>query len=233
MDENILTPEVTAIAARAKTEIEKLTSDARIVAAEIKTPEHYSGASAILKALKEYADRVWAEVDPICKDLKRRHSAAVAVRDAHKERLDEAWDILSAAMVKFKDQERAQIAAEQKRRREAAEKQEEEQKLAAAEMLAAQGAHDLADSILSSESHVGVPAIPETKVKDVIHREGRWKARVTNKMALVLAVKVHPELLNALDINTGWLNRQAQDHKGDLKYPGVFTEKEPDTVVVR
>jgi hypothetical protein len=231
--EDILTPQVTAIASRYKPEVEKQSQEARIVAAEIKTAEDYQRASVVLRDLKDLGNHITEEFEPIRKELATLKQAVLDARDSLADPVKLVYDMLNGAMAEFTRLERIQIAAKQEAQRKAALEEEERQKKAAAKLLIKQGAPEMAKHILKSESHVGVPPIAETKADGISHREGRWKARVTNKMALVLAVKTNPELLNALEINTGWLNDMANRMKGNLKYPGVFTEKMPDTVTVR
>ena len=228
----ILSPEVLEISLRLKPNVEKMTTDAKAVAAVITNEESYNQAGTFLKALKEYAEHIDQELGHIRDHHHRTHKAIVALIKERTGPLDRAWDMVSIEMVNYKKKERLAIEAEQKRREAEARKQEEDERLATAQALHESGETELAQELLSQEVHVTVPKMAEAKVDGISFREGKWKARLENKMALVLAVKTHPELLNAIEINMSWLNNQAQKLDGKLKYPGIFTEKEDPGIVV-
>lgn len=223
-----------AIAERMKPDVDRLSAQGRIVAAEVVTEEHYRQADAFLGALKDYADKIETALGPIRDAQCRAHKATCAVIKERTGPLDKTWDIVSRAMAEFKKRERVRIEEARVKALESSKKLDEEQRLAAAEYYEKQGAPDVAQMILNQEQALAVPDIPEVQGDRVHFREGRWRGVIVNKLAFVLAVKAHPELLNALDIKQRWLDDQAQQMNGDLsKYPGVVTKKEDDKAVVR
>ncbi|QYY30271.1 hypothetical protein K2O51_23150 [Cupriavidus pinatubonensis] len=103
----------------------------------------------------------------------------------------------------------------------------EQQAIATAEA----GANEARSLELSAELVTAAPAPVATSAPKVAGLSTRqnWKARLTDKMALIRFVAEHPEHQHLLDVNQSALNQLAKAQKDAMRLPGV--EAYPDAVM--
>lgn len=112
--------------------------------------------------------------------------------------------------------EAAGNAAEAERLQEAAAISKTES-IIAAEQAAADAASARAVASIVMAPTVA-PAVPKTKGIATVEK---WKARVTDKAALISFVAVNPQYGELLTVNESALHAQARSLKGNLQIPGV------------
>jgi hypothetical protein len=103
-----------------------------------------------------------------------------------------------------------------------------EQQAAAASEAGAQEAQSLA---MAAEMVTAAPvpiATAAPKVAGLSTRQN-WKARCTDKMALIRFIAEHPEHVHLIDVNQSALNQLAKAQKDAMRLPGV--EAYPDAVM--
>lgn len=81
------------------------------------------------------------------------------------------------------------------------------------------------DSFHSEEISESAAAMSGTHVAGVNFREN-WRIEVVDKLALVKAIAVRPELLNLVDPNLTALGHLARAHKNALELPGIRVWRE-------
>lgn len=144
-----------------------------------------------------------------------RERIEAAAREAERVAREEAERIAAAAA----------LAAKAGDAEKAAELQQ--QSIAAAEA----GANEARSLELSAELVTATPvpiATATPKVSGLSTRQN-WKARLTDKMALIQFIATHPEHQHLLDINQSALNQLAKAQKDAMNLPGV--EAYPDAVI--
>lgn len=100
-----------------------------------------------------------------------------------------------------------------------------------AEQTAANGAAEAESIALEAEMVTAAPvpiATAAPKVAGLSTRQN-WKARLTDKMALIRFVAEHPEHQHLLDVNQSGINQLAKAQKDAMNLPGV--EAYPDAVM--
>ncbi len=100
-----------------------------------------------------------------------------------------------------------------------------------AEQTAAAGAAEAEAIANTADMVVAAPAPVATAAPKVAGLSTRqnWKARLTDKMALIRFVAEHPEHQHLLDVNQSALNQLAKAQKDAMRLPGV--EAYPDAVM--
>lgn len=140
--------------------------------------------------------------------------------------LGEADHILTRACAgHLEDQERKRRAAEEKAREEQRKLQEAAEKKA--EKLEAKGQGAKAAEVRAAVPIVSVPVVAPMpgKIAGVTMRSN-WKAKVTNKLALIKFVAANPQYIEVLDENQTALNRMAVSLKGAMQIDGVEARDE-------
>jgi DNA polymerase III gamma/tau subunit len=100
-----------------------------------------------------------------------------------------------------------------------------------AEQTAADGAAQAETIAMEAEMVTAAPvpvATAAPKVAGLSTRQN-WKARLTDKMALIKFVAAHPEHQHLLDVNQSAINQLAKAQKDAMNLPGV--EAYPDAVM--
>lgn len=121
----------------------------------------------------------------------------------------------------------ARRAEEQRIRDEAARKEEEERRFQEALAAEAEGATEEAESIL--QEPIYTPSVPAPKPEYKVDKRlfpTKWRARVTDKMALILFVSKNPNFVHLLDVNQSQLNTLAKNQQRTMRIPGVVAEEE-------
>lgn len=100
-----------------------------------------------------------------------------------------------------------------------------------AEQTAAAGAAEAEAIAVTAEMVTAAPVPMPTAAPKVAGLSTRqnWKARLTDKMALIRFVAEHPEHQHLLDVNQSGLNQLAKAQKDAMRLPGV--EAYPDAVM--
>jgi hypothetical protein len=141
---------------------------------------------------------------------------------------------------KFDREEKKKLEMLQRQAEEAAKILAEEKQLAEAEAAAAAGDMKAAEAIIEEPVVPVVPVLKSDLPKlDARKYQTRWKARVTDKYALILHVAdmirkgrelksgsaaegaAYAEWANALDPNDSFLNQKAKAQEDKLSIPGV------------
>jgi hypothetical protein len=167
-------------------------------------------------ALMKEADAVF---DPVIKAAHKAHTAAIAAKRSVTRPLDEAKRIIKAKVLKHQEEERRLAAEEAARLQAIADSKDEEKRLA--EAIAAEGRDqpELAEALISEKPTVIMPAAP-AKVAGFTPTK-RWKAEVTDLLALVQFVAANPEYLHLVKGDTTQINRTALPMREKCEIPGV------------
>jgi len=103
-----------------------------------------------------------------------------------------------------------------------ARKAEEDRLLA--EATAAQDAGDTEQAQAIIDQPIMVPVVtvaPAVARVEGVGQQTRWAAEVTDKLALIKYVALHPEWVGLLDANEPNLNRLAVSQREAMRIPGV------------
>lgn len=162
--------------------------------------------------------------------LKRKQDAAKqALLDAEKEqrKLGLEGKALADSMILDYQTEQARIRREEERRlTEEARKREEDRRLAEAIELAEDGDAEGADMVLAEPVVAPVISLPSVPKVQGMSTRRTWKARLTDKMALIRWVGAHPEYQHLLDANSTALNAAARAMKSACPIEGIQTYEE-------
>lgn len=206
----------------------------------IDSPTMFKAANDELVRIKGFYKQLDEQRKSITKPM---DDAKKAVMDLFREpltRLEQAEGVIKRGMLAY-TQEQERIAREEQARRDevarkqreeaeaAARKAEEEAKAQAAAGNAAAAAEKLAEAQAAAQVAavtVAAPVAPYVPKVTGTTVRGTWKAKVTDKIALIKFIAEHPEWTHLLDINESQLNALARGQKADLKLPGVETWEE-------
>ena len=208
---------------------EALSWPQQATAVQIVTPDHYLGASELLKGIKALRNRIVETFGPHCKRAFEAHKALVAEQKAAEEPLTQAERIIKDKMLAYDRQQEAIRAEAQRKAQEQARKDEEARRLVEAAAMERE-ATATGDAALQAEAEallaepIEAPAVLVEKatpqVSGVSYRE-TYSAAVTDLHKLVQYVAGHPEYANLLLPNGPALNSLARSLKQALKLPGV------------
>jgi hypothetical protein len=178
------------------------------------------GVKALLKNVDEERRKI---TDPL-------NEAVKAVNNLFRpatQYLEEAERILKGGILGWNQKVEAEARAAQAAA-DAAARKERERLQAEATALAQQGHAEAAEAVRETAAVISAPVVasPAPKVTGISSR-GTWKARVTDKMALIKFIAEHPEFEHLLDANATQLNQLAKAMKEKMKVDGVeaFEEK--------
>lgn len=220
--------EMTATPADPAAEIQQEVTDIvkqAAACAVIASPEQYDMAGEMRKA----AMGVKRRITDLFKPLKQRADEAKrALLDAERKELDpveRAIGLIDEALLGWQRKLREERAAEEARLRKIAERRAELERQAAALELEEQGAADAEVEEALAAPLVVATVVPKTELakSDGLVTRTTWKARVTNKRALIDYVSAHPrlELDELLDVNEAVANRMARAARSASKVPGI------------
>lgn len=166
-------------------------------------------------------------------DREQQRKAEEARREAERKAREERDRIEAEAReTARKAQEEAdRIAKEAAAAAAAGDQSKAEELTLQAEQTAASGAAE-AEAIANTADMVIAAPVPlvtaAPKVSGLSTRQN-WKARLTDKMALIRFIAEHPEHQHLLDVNQSALNQLAKAQKDAMRLPGV--EAYPDAVM--
>lgn len=179
-------------------------------------------AGEYLQQIKALRNLIAEKIDPVIKANHAAHKAAVALKKDLESELVESDQLIAKKVSDWQNEQ-----ARQKRLLEAAAeveaRAEREKAEAEARALQAMGEKDLAEMAAAEAKLLASrPAFvaPTVKVDGIGTREV-YKARVTDKLALVKAVAEGRVPLAALEVNEKLLGQQARSLKEALDWPGV------------
>lgn len=140
--------------------------------------------------------------------------------------LEEADKILTRACAGYiEDQERKRRAAEEKAREEQRKLQADAEKKA--EKLEAKGQGAKAAEVRAAVPIVFAPVVAQVPGKIAgVSMRSHWKAKVTNKLALIKFVAANPQYIELLEPNQTALNRMAVSLKGAMQIDGIEAREE-------
>ncbi|MCA3230971.1 MAG: hypothetical protein INH06_01420, partial [Cupriavidus sp.] len=166
-------------------------------------------------------------------DREQQRKAEEARREAERKAREERERIEAEAReAARKAKEEADLIAKEAEAAAAAGDNVKAEELAIrAENTVAAGAAEAEAIAITAEMVVAAPvpiATAAPKISGLSTRQN-WKARCTDKMALIRFIAEHPEHQHLLDINQSALNQLAKAQKDAMKLPGV--EAYPDAVM--
>lgn len=116
--------------------------------------------------------------------------------------------------------EAQRIADEAKKAQEAGDAGKAAELALQAQQTAAAGRQDAIALQSQAAAVVSAPVIEMPQVKGVVARQ-TWKARVTDKQALIAHIAQHPEFLELVEVSQSALNQLAKAQKQNMKLPGA------------
>lgn len=200
---------------------------------EVTNKISHADGQSLLAGVSRMGKRV---VELFAEPKKAAHKAHRAVCEAEGKLLNplkEARNLISRKCGEYEAEQR-RIAEKKRRELEAqARKQEEDRRLA--EAIAAEEAGDTATAeAILEEPPPPAPVIsvePEVAKVDGVSSQTRWRAEVTDKVALIKHVAAHPEWATLLDPNMPNLNQMARGAREGLQIPGVRAVSETTKMV--
>lgn len=160
------------------------------------------------------------------------HRAITALEARLLEPLKQARIAVNVKIVQYEDAERARAEAEAARLAEEARQREEERQLMDASLAEDAGRPIEAAEIMAAPVVAPVVEVrPETAKVAGVTTATRYRAEVTDLMALIKHVGAHPEHVNLLAANGPALNALARSLREAMSVPGVRVIRERDTRV--
>lgn len=159
------------------------------------------------------------------------HRSITALEKRILEPLLSARALVSRKLTAYEDTERQRAEAERRRREEEARRKEEERRLM--DLAATEDPEEAAE--IEAEPIVApvIEVATETAKVEGVSTAVRYKAEVTDLLALVRHVAATPEHVNLLQVNGPALNALARSLREALSIPGVRVVKERDMRVRR
>jgi hypothetical protein len=176
---------------------------------------------AAIGALMKQADAVF---DPVIKAAHKSHSAAIAAKRSVTSPLDLAKRLIKAKVLRHQEEERKRAAEEAARLQAIADSKDEEKRLAEAVAAEERDQPKLAEALISEKPVVIMPAV-QPRVAGITPTK-RWKAEVTDLLALVQFVAANPEHLHLVKGDTTQINRTALPMREKCEIPGVRVGRE-------
>ncbi|GIW55358.1 MAG: hypothetical protein KatS3mg082_1762 [Nitrospiraceae bacterium] len=195
----------------------------------IDSPEVYEAAATDLQEIKGKLKALEEKRVAITKPLNQAIKAVNDLFRKPKELLEQAEALIKKAMSAY-DQEQERKRREEQARLEEEARKERERLEAKAREAEEKGQIEKAEALRESANAVVAPIVsPATEAPKVtgIATRGLWKARVTDKAALVRhIVAERPDLLFLIEIDSAALNALARAQKSALSLPGVEVYEE-------
>jgi hypothetical protein len=187
---------------------------------------HLAGVKALIAKIEEWfaphKKRLQNALDELRADERAMIDPLVAAEKSGKDTCN-AW-------VRKEREREAQEKARRQREADAAEERRRLDAAAAMELEASRTNNvqlrDMAERLIEQPVR-SAPMMPvESRVPKVsgVTMTTKWKARVTDKMALLKFVVAHPEYLHCVDENLPALNKLASSFKNTLAIDGVVAE---------
>lgn len=191
----------------------------------VEDQDSYDFANNTLSVIRDLEKEVGETFDPICAAAHKAHKEATAGRAKHLKPLEDAKAIIAGKIRDF-EREQKRLAAERQRLidEEAKRLRDEETARQIAEAQAAGAVEEeLLDMIEFAPPPVAAPVeVGFVKAKgNYVRTALKWKARITNKQALLGAVRQFPQLLAAIEIKQHVVDGIIHQADGKIALPGV------------
>lgn len=197
---------------------------------KIKTVADLEISANILKTIKQKKKKI----DEVRKSLTRPLDAAKKrIMDFFRpaeNKLQEAENTIEKTILDFRAEERKRVEEEQKKAaEEAKKKQEEELARIQKEQEEAEMVGDcetvekleMQKTVVSTTKEVSSVIIPEEPKMSGVAEVKRWKAIVTDKMALIKHIAEMGQFENLIEFSSKELNSLAIATKGTIQIPGI------------
>jgi hypothetical protein len=184
-------------------------------------------AGELLLAIKSMRAEVADAFDPIISAAHKAHKAACDQKKKADAPLLTAEAEIKRRMAAYYDARERARREEQRRLEAEARAREEAERLEEAAALEAEGRNKEAEEVLATPAPTVMvaPPPPAPKVAGIAPREV-WRARVTDKAALVAAVAAGKAPLALLEINQTALDGMARALKSEFVLPGCEPVRE-------
>lgn len=191
---------------------------------QITSPELYEAAATDLQEIKGKLKSLEEKRTAITKPLNQALKAVNDLFRRPKEKLEQAELLIKQAMSAY-DQEQERKRREVQARLEEEARKERARLEAEARKAEEKGQIEKAEALRESAASIVAPIVSSAteapKVTGIATR-GLWKARVTDKAALVRhIVAERPDLISLIEIDASALNALARAQKNALSLPGV------------
>ena len=210
-------------------ETEALPAKARMLS--IADEATYKAAASFLTGVKALRAEVEATFGPMQRAAYAAWQEVLGQRKRIETPMAEAERIVKAEVVRFQTEEERRRREEAARAAAEARRVQEEARLREAEALEAAGDREAADAVLEEPELPPPPPPAPVKAYGVAVRE-KWRARVTDKRALLQAVLDGKAPLDAVEVVQGALDKLAGVYKAELAIPGVVAYRD-DVVAAR
>ena len=197
---------------------------------KIVSPSDLEVSANILKTIKQRKKKI----DEVRKSLTRPlDTAKKTIMDFFRpaeNKLQEAENTIEKTILDFRAEERKRVEEEQKKAaEEAKKKQEEELARIQKEQEEAEMVGDcetvekleMQKTVVSTTKEVSSVIIPEEPKMSGVAEVKRWKAIVTDKMALIKHIAETGQFENLIEFSSKELNSLAIATKGTIQIPGI------------
>lgn len=177
-------------------------------------------------------DAMLKEIDntfkPIADKAFQAHRAVTGKWKEVKQPLEDAKIYLVNQVKAYQRKIREEAEAEERRLAEIARKQEEERRLSEAAQAEAEGNYEEAQAIIEEPIFVAPVKVQQPEAPKVDNRKYavRWKAKITDKMALIRFVANNPMFQDFLDVNASVANQKARSMGKAMAIPGLQAVEE-------
>lgn len=201
----------------------------------IDSPAMYDAAADDLKKIKSKLKALDEQRKAITNPLDTAKKAVMDLFRKPVELLEQAESMLKTSMLTYQreeqrkaDEQQRLLDAEAKKERERMESQaqlmnaEAQKQAASGNVLAAEQAQAEASSMQTIAAVITAPSVQSIAPRvSGIAMTQTWKARITDKAALIKHIAEHPECLDWIDIKMTPLNQLAKALKTNMNIPGV------------
>ncbi len=181
----------------------------------------FERAGLFLRGVKAMRERVANTFDPIQTKAHAAWKEVLRQRKTIEEPMERAERIVKGSISTYTLEQERRARVEAARAAAAAKKADEERRLAEAASLEAAGEPEAAAAVLDEPAPPPPPPpAPVARVSGITTRTV-WKARVTDKAALIRAVADGKAPSSLLEVDEASLGALARASKGELRIPGV------------
>lgn len=172
---------------------------------------------ANIKAIQKQVEEARViEVKPLNDKVKAINEAFRKPKDF----LEQAEQILKAAIKSFMDEEAIRVREQQAALARQA-RLEREQLESRADKAESSGQTEKAEALRETADNVVVSICANTSKLKGVSQKTTWKAKVTDKAAFCKAALERPDMLELLEIDVSKLNKLAQVFQKNLTMPGI------------
>lgn len=174
--------------------------------------------------LKTVIEEAGVEYDGDIAKANELHKSLIAKKKTICAPFENALKSISAALVRWDDEQERIRLAEQRRLEEEARKQAENDRIAEAEAMKAQGADkETIDAVLDAPIEVTVPVVaaPTYAKSSAVVMRDKWGGEVTDLFKLVQYIAKNKQHLNLVQINQPALTQLSRALKDSMSIPGI------------